>query len=141
MARGGRRTGTPGTSYQNRTDLNLAPKAATGLPYGEHKALIQAQQAVPLQSAATPAPSATPPVVGAGSPALPGQQDFTRATERPAEPVTAGLPIGAGPGPEVLQANTQPSADIIGAQLRAIYAQYPNNDLLRVLQLHDQSAQ
>lgn len=139
MARGGRRTGTPGTSYQNRTDLNLAPKAATGLPYGEHKQLIQAQQAVPLQSAATPTPSVSSPVTGAGSPALPGQQDFTRGTERPHEPVTAGLPVGAGPGPEVLQAAVQQPPDLVGAQLRAVYQAFPNDDLLRVLALHEQS--
>ena len=120
--------------------MNQPIKVATGLPYGEHQALTQAQQAVPLpnaQSAATPPPAA-PPAVGPGSPALPGQADFTRPTERPTEPVTAGISSGPGPGPEVLQSATQPAADLIGAQLQAVFAQFPNDDLLRVMALHQQ---
>jgi hypothetical protein len=33
----------------------------------------------------------------------PGDLKFLHPTDRPNEPLTAGLPIGPGPGPEVLQ--------------------------------------
>ena len=45
-------------------------------------------------SAAAPAPSATP------QGPLPGELLFDHPTQRPNEPVTAGLPVGPGPGPE-----------------------------------------
>lgn len=73
-----------------------------------------------------------------GPPALAGQQDFTRPTERPDEPVTAGLPTGPGPGPEALGVMSQPQLDEVGQQLRNLYAAAPNNDLLRLIELHDQ---
>lgn len=100
----------------NRTDL-LTPKPAietpgqpngqpitvpTGLPYGENQALASAQAAVPLPSAQTPQ---APPNPAGGAPmdltsALQAAQqmqkpdlpNFSRGTERPNEPVTAGLP-------------------------------------------------
>lgn len=137
MARGGARSGTPGKSYGNRQDLNQAVKVATGEPYGVAQQLENAQRAIPLpNSAATPAsPAAAPAPVDAGPPALPGQSPFDRPTERPQEPVTAGLPSGPGPGPEIL-ASAPP--DLIGAQLRTLFARYPNDDLLRVMALHEQ---
>ena len=145
MARGGARTGTPGKTYGNRSDLTQPIRAVNNEPYGQKQALLAAQKAIPLpseQGAAAPSPSqATMPVGTAaapGPPVLPGQNDFTRPTDRPAEPVTAGLPIGPGPGPEALSANTQAPPDLIGAQLRAVFAQYPNDDLLRVMALHEQ---
>lgn len=83
--RGGRRVGTPGTAYTNRTDLNrervALPTPDTGT-YGEAAAQRRGLQAVP-----------------AGVPKLP---PFNRPTEFPNEPITAGMPRGAGPGPEAL---------------------------------------
>jgi hypothetical protein len=60
------------------------------------------------------------------------QLDFARQTERPNEPLTAGLPgmPGAPPG-------TTLAPDTIGMQLRALYQMAPNNDILRVMELHD----
>lgn len=52
--------------------------------YGQSAELERAQEAVPLPDLE------------------PGQLDFQRPTERPDEPITAGLPFGAGPGPEAL---------------------------------------
>lgn len=132
MARGGSRQGKPGAAYANRKDLQ-APKAPTGMPYGAHKAEIDAQRAVPLAAAPSlPAPGNPP--AGAGGGAALG--DFTRPTDRPTEPITAGLPMGAGPGPEALS-TVGPQADAIGGQLRALYAANPNNDILRLIELHD----
>lgn len=134
MARGGARAGAPGKSYSNRSDLNQAVKVAPGEPYGQRQQLEQAQQAVPLpNNTNTPAAPQAPPQ-GGPMPALPGAQPFTRPTERPNEPVTAGLPVGAGPGPEALSTS---APDTIGAQLVAMYRQNPNNDLLRLIELHN----
>ncbi len=107
------------------------------MPYGAHQAEIQAQQAVPLQNVPAPGPASPPSPTPAGMPSSPVQLgDFTRPTERPTEPVTAGLPMGPGPGPEALTSGG-PAADQIGLQLRSLYQQNPNNDLLRLIQLHD----
>lgn len=88
MASGGYREGAQGQAYANRTDLNQAPTAAPGQQYGKAKEQIEAQKVVPL-----PAQPAVP---------APGAMPFDRGSERPNEPVTAGLPVGSGPGPEAL---------------------------------------
>lgn len=95
MPRGSRRAGTPGVTYSNRTDLNgtVPVMAAPDQPYGEAGAQRAAQQAVPLRGAPpVPRPPVTPDQV----------PNLLDPTARPGEPVTAGLPVGAGPGPEVL---------------------------------------
>lgn len=83
MPRGGARSGKPGQSYSNRTDLNaaprLAPAAPTGQPYGVAGTQLAAQQALPM--------SAPPTAINA-------------PTSRPSEPIQAGLSTGPGPGPE-----------------------------------------
>jgi len=125
MSRGGRRTGTPGASYPQRSDLQLnrqPAQAPTGMPYGEHQQSIQSQQAVPLPNAA---PSATPGQFG----------PLDQPTGRPNEPVTTGLPLGAGAGPEAL--NMAGTQDDFSSQIRALYTKYPSNDLLRLIEAID----
>lgn len=108
----------------NRTDLiGARPLPNTPPPsqnYGDRAAQAASMRAIPM--APTPiaagAPPATPPAPGAPPNAADlqgllaqhiGQNGagragpFTRPTERPNEPVTHGLPIGPGGGPEVLQ--------------------------------------
>jgi hypothetical protein len=108
MPRGGRRAGRPGVNYPQRSDLRsgpLPPTAPTGLQYGQHTALIEAQRQIPMApaGATAPAPTAPPPTAPAPPPVLPGSLGaFDRPTDRPGEPVTAGLPTGPGPGPEAL---------------------------------------
>lgn len=85
MASGGKRQGTPGRSYGQRVDLNEAPK---GGEYGETSARQARVDAVPM---APPAPRQIVPPA-----------PFDRPTERPMEPLTAGLPVGPGPGPEAV---------------------------------------
>jgi hypothetical protein len=105
VPRGGKRQGTVGTAYSNRSDLN-APKppalVPVGGPYGERKNLVEAQQAVPI----APPPPGGAPVAPIGPQAAPGgpvePPAFHRPTERPQEPLTHGLPSGPGGGPEVL---------------------------------------
>lgn len=106
MARGGRRAGSRGGGYTNRSDLQLPVAAPEGLPYGDAGKLKAAQRAVPMAPAPTPGPSPSPP--GAEPPPMPGGAgSLLRPTERPNEPVTAGMPIGPGPGTEALSPLTQ----------------------------------
>lgn len=135
MARGGRRAGNRGGGYPNRSDLRAALplNAPTGLPYGDHQKLIAAQQAVPMAPAPTPAAPAPGPPAAATSPAggpglpVPGAQGpLLRPTERPNEPVTAGLPTGPGPGPEALGPLSRPSGGSTVAGLLQTLASSPN---------------
>ena len=110
MARGGRRGGTKGGAYPNRSDLRSGPlpvTAPTGLPYGDRAKLVAAQRQIPMGTPAPPAaaPGATPPPQGPVPGSLPG---LSAPTQRPDEPVTHGLPMGPGAGPEVLSPNLAP---------------------------------
>jgi hypothetical protein len=119
---GGVRQGTPGTPYPNRSDLR-APGNETvkGQPYGQRAQQQAAQQAIPLTpppTAVAPSAGPAPPTPGAlgappqptggvpagGPPAgmAPGELKWLHPSDRPNEPVTAGLPSGPGPGPEAL---------------------------------------
>lgn len=123
MPRGGSRAGKPG-AYANRTDLNaqksLPVRAATNQSYGKAGQQLAAQRTVPM--APPPTPVASPPLqtspvpltsgTGAGG-AAPGTSPppgvapgslgiLNRPTERPGEPVTTGINMGAGQGQEAL---------------------------------------
>lgn len=110
----------------NRTDLNRpAPvTTVTGQTYGDAAAQEASQRIQPMAGGATAPPSQTPGAPASSGPVppqgAPGPQDiiaamqahaaagggpqgnFTRPTERPGEPVTHGLPVGPGAGPEAL---------------------------------------
>ena len=86
MPRGGARKGTAGKAYSNRTDMmtNRAPDATGTAASGG-------------MTAPAPADPQGPP------PMLPAPEDTPMLfddSQVPDEPVTAGLPIGAGPGPD-----------------------------------------
>ena len=83
----------PGALSQ-RTDggPSQAAKYIPGLPYGEGQATYAQQTAAPM-AAAEPAPAA---------PTLPPMLSLNDPTQRPDEPLTAGLDIGEGPGSEVM---------------------------------------
>ena len=105
-------------AYAQRTDLN---SSAMTPEYGGIKALADAQRAVPMGASPAAAPQIQRPVPGAAG-------SLTRPTERPLEPVTAGANFG--PGPNAMQAGIPiPTGDQALAELRAIYAMYPNDDL------------
>jgi hypothetical protein len=78
MPRGGKRQGTPGKGYSNRTDLT------SNYDQSEMTAAAGGMEAPPMGP-----PGVTPDDI-------PGLSD---PTQRPNEPITAGLPVGAGPGP------------------------------------------
>lgn len=93
----------------------------TGQTYGEATRQRQSQRMVP----AGPSPTGE---VELGA--------FNRPTEAPEEPVTAGVPMGAGPGPEAIPAiGIQPGSRLdLALQIRAIASRYPNPALLALLQ-------
>jgi hypothetical protein len=56
-------------------------------------------------------------------------------TQRPLEPVTAGLPIGAGPGPEALGLGMLDIADDAELEIREMIRRFPEhqNYLVKLL--------
>lgn len=66
-----------------------AAKYIPGLPYGEGQATMQQQMSAPMAGPAS-------------VPGLPSVTPLTAPTERPDEPLTAGMDFGAGPGSETL---------------------------------------
>lgn len=88
MPRGGRRRGTPGKGYTNRTDLGM-----------QYQAQDAAGMATPAAGGVEPPPQRpqAPPIFADD---LPNLMD---PTARPGEPITDGLPVGPGRGPDALQ--------------------------------------
>lgn len=131
MARGGKRTGTAGKAYPNRSDLPTAPDPGAGTfkgqPYGAATAQAQVQGATPSPGVqGAPGPTAGPPGPVPGSLGA-----FNRPTERPGEPITDGMDIGPGRGSEALGMTQQ--SDPISLQLRALYQKYPMQELAELL--------
>lgn len=120
-------------AYANRTDLQnpaakVAKQAATGQTYGKATQQMQAQQAVPMGRSPVEALPQRPVPGTLGS--------LTRPTERPGEPITAGAPFGAGPSttvPNIAAAPAPGSRQDLAERVRAIYASYPNPNLLSLL--------
>jgi hypothetical protein len=97
--------------------------------YGQGEALTALQQAAPLPSAEA-APSEAAPTGGGGGPPGPvfGESAF-RPTERPGEAVTSGIPFGPGDSGQ----NQILPTDTVDAFLRALYASFPSDAILRLL--------
>lgn len=96
----------PGAN-STRTDGGIASKQAqryiSGMPnYGDGQQVMDIQGGAPM--AAAPAAPALPLTssAGNGQSVQPAVTSLTAPTQRPFEPVTAGSPLGAGPGPEAL---------------------------------------
>ena len=113
--RGGKVTGASNKAYSNRTDLNASVpvEAAPDQPYGEAAQQKVAQNAIPIAPtpvATAPAPSPAAPAQAGGTlgqvsrPTAPepGSLPFLHPTNRPDEPITAGMNFGPGPGSEVM---------------------------------------
>ena len=110
------RSSSPGKLQPNRADLTKTPlpvEAAPNQGYGVAAAQRAAQQAIPMGAPAAPGPGggSLAPAGAAPTPqaqpqaplAVPGGNGaLSRPTERPNEPVTHGLPMGPGGGPEAL---------------------------------------
>lgn len=137
MARGGRRSGKPGSAYAQRSDLAGSPQAvktAPGQAYGAAQMQREMQQVMPVAGTAVPPPAApnSSAVMSAAPGPTPGM-GFADPTSRPDEPVMAGAPVGPGGGPEMLG-----EGDDVVMQLRAVYAAYPSEDLRAILQRLEQ---
>lgn len=113
-----------------------APRVSTGQSYGAAGQQLAAQEIIPLPAAAPPP---RPQPVTSRTSAAPAA--FMRPSERPDEPVTAGLPIGPGPGPEVLRRGPQVAMpdDPVDRQLRALYSRYPYEGLRDLIEDLDAS--
>lgn len=70
-------------------------RLATGQPYGARTAMQAQQQAAPMAAAVRPG-MAGPPTGGGAQPAGSPLPSVFRPTDRPNEPITAGIPFGPG---------------------------------------------
>jgi len=95
----------------------MAEAQFTGQTYGTRAMQEQAQDVVPTGPPPTD-------VVPLGAP-----------SQRPNEPITAGLPMGAGPGPEAIQpVGIQPgSLEDLLLTIRAVASRYPNPAIMSLL--------
>ena len=125
--------------YPNRSDLrNPATRQVrfTGQTYGQGAQQARSQRAV--------SPGTPPATVQAQQMAaqqqqrprpVPGAQPLLRPSERPDEPITAGMSFG--PGPNAVEAGIVPrfiQTDDVEEQLQALYQAYPNEGLMRLIQ-------
>lgn len=114
MPRGGKRQGTPGAGYSNRTDLMTNYDNSQSAAAGD---------------AATRSVTVQAPQVGADQ--VPNLGD---PTNRPWEPVTAGLPVGQGPGTEAMGPMPPGGMDPVRKAVQALLMSSPDNpDLIRLL--------
>lgn len=87
-----------------RTDGGAA-QALAQLPdakYGENSQFQSLQQGAPLSASGGASPAPFDPASLPPNPAAANVVPFSAPSNRPAEPVTAGASLGAGPGPEAL---------------------------------------
>lgn len=123
-----------------RTDLDRAAKIqreakvqnATGGAYGQRAELTQLAQGAPMAQAAPAIPSPTP----LGTPAIP-TVGILEPTQRPNEPVTSGVDVGAGPGSEVLMTPVD-APDQLATFARAMYMANPSPQLRRIVEAFEE---
>ena len=125
---------TPGRSSRQP---NRVP---TGLPYGEATQLENAQRAAPLPGGAQPVaqPQVNPrrqmlAQAIESARAMPNDgQPFGAPSDRPNEPITAGVDVGPGPGSEVLGYNPRTR---VASTLRAIASATGDADIASLAEL------
>lgn len=101
-----------------------------GQTYGEAAAQERRVQAMPTGSA--PTQRRAQQAARRVAPAAPGS--LLSPTARPDEPITAGAPFGAGPGPAAAGIPIPPpNVDNAIEELKAIYQMFPNDDLADLL--------
>lgn len=127
-----------------------APQAdlvPSGAPYGQRQQneALAAQIARPVPAAAPAAPAVAAPAgqpdVMAAADAAPFQSvGLAGPTDRPGEPLTAGMDMGRGPGSEILNnpaSNLSMANDEVGQTLRDLYAQFPYPGIRELIEDHD----
>ena len=115
MPRGGKREGTPGVGYSNRTDLGQNYQPQTGT--------------TTAAAGGQTAPAAPPQRTLVTPDMIPKLND---PSGRPGEPVTTGLNAGAGAGPAAI-GGVPPNPQM--SQLRAAYLANPTPELERALRM------
>lgn len=105
-------------------------QVAPGSTYGEAQQLAQMQQQIPLPQQGPSLDAAAMDQAMAAEPPMPGGL-FGTASARPSEPLTAGLPLGAGPGPESVVGTGRRQANLV-AQLRTA-AELTGNPMLAAM--------
>ncbi len=115
----GRNTNVPPPA-RNYSDTTQAVRRITGMDYGEQKELTEQQQAAPLPKDSTPQaqPRSARPMPNV---------DVFGATQRPTEPVTAGLDFGPGVGP------AQPPQQNVNDLLYQMYVMTGDTALLQLV--------
>lgn len=127
-----RKQAPPG-ARPNRTDMNV-PNVPTGLPYGEAGKLAGAQSAVPVPQQSEPsAPDWQQLNAQADAHPTGHVVGLDQPTQRPDEPITAGMPMGQGPGVDFNIARNDPSLDIV-TRLEAFYMRWPTPEMSALLQ-------
>ena len=112
----GRNTNVP-PAARNFQDTTQAVRRIPGVEYGEQKQLTEQQQAAPLPKDTMPQAQPRP---------MPNIDVFG-ATQRPTEPVTAGLDIGPGVG------SAQPPQQNVNDLLYQMYAMTGDTALLQLV--------
>lgn len=135
MARGGSRQGALGVAHPQRSDLNKAKIATfTGQTYGTQAAQVAQQQAAPPPAApVVPGPPQRPSVPQGFTPRSVSLQS---PSQRPNEPVTAGLASGPGAGPAAL--GGPPAGSDMVARMQALYQAAPSPSMWRLVLLAEQ---
>jgi hypothetical protein len=120
------------------------------VPYGQGQALADAQRQIPLgpPPGASPAPAgAAPPaaptggggmaeaIAAAGLMAPPAPGGLAAPSARADEPITAGLPIGAGAGPGALGVPLAPEEDAALKQLILAFQTTGSPALARIIEV------
>lgn len=104
-----------------------AMMAARGQTYGKRKEQMDAQRAVQMGRS----PVETQPPMVRPVPGAPGS--LTAPTARPDEPITAGAPFGAGPGPMAAGIPMATRGQAALVELRQIAMMGNDDDLLDLL--------
>jgi hypothetical protein len=110
----------------NRVDLNQAkaPVVAPGsVPYGEAGRITESTKVAPL---ANEQATLAAVLAKAMATAPPPEGGVARPSARPNEPVTQGLPSGAGAGPEVMIGTRQANRPTIADTYDMLYEQSGN---------------
>lgn len=112
MARGGYRPTAPQNNPANVSATGgngqsgaQAMRYYSGGAYGEGKQMMEQQAGASMYQAPEARPARTMPVE------LPAATPLTAPSMRPDEPVTAGIPVGPGAGPEALTMPTTQDAN------------------------------
>lgn len=122
--------GSNGTKTTS-TRLSKQATAPKGSPYGTQKDVHDATAAVPLPDTQRQQHVDMAGVLAAAQQHAPPDLSLAAPTTNPAEPSTAGLPMGAGPGPSPDAQTGDPTLDL----LQELYRHHPTPDLLRLIEV------